>query len=55
MIIRGGTVVTAHGVEKADIAIAGEQIVAVGLNLTGDGEEIDASRFPPRRCARPAW
>ena len=43
MIIRGGTVVTAHGVEKADIAIAGEQIVAVGLNLPGDGEEIDAS------------
>jgi allantoinase len=43
MIIRGGTVVTARGVEKADIAIAGEQIVAVGLNLPGDGEEIDAS------------
>jgi allantoinase len=35
--------VTVRGVEKADIAIAGEQIVAVGLNLPGDGEEIDAS------------
>jgi allantoinase len=43
MIIRGGTVVTARGVEKADIAIAGDQIMAVGLNLADDGEEIDAS------------
>ena len=43
MIIRGGTVVTARGVEKADIAIAGEQIMAVGLDLPHDGEEIDAS------------
>ncbi len=43
MIIRGGTVVTARGVEKADIAIAGDQIVAVGLNLADDGEEIDAT------------
>jgi allantoinase len=43
MIIRGGTVVTSRGVEKADIAIAGEQITAVGRNLPGDGEEIDAS------------
>ncbi|HEX9475949.1 MAG TPA: allantoinase AllB [Candidatus Dormibacteraeota bacterium] len=43
MIIRGGTVVTARGVEKADIAIAGDQITAVGLNLAGEGQEIDAS------------
>ncbi|HXC77988.1 MAG TPA: allantoinase AllB [Candidatus Acidoferrum sp.] len=43
MIIRGGTVVTASGVERTDIAIAGEQITAVGLNLAGAGEEIDAS------------
>jgi allantoinase len=43
MIIRGGTVVTARGVEKADIAIAGEHITAVGPNLPHDGEEIDAS------------
>ncbi|TMB89027.1 MAG: allantoinase AllB [Chloroflexi bacterium] len=43
MIIRGGTVVTARGVEKVDIAIAGDQITAVGLNLADDGEEIDAS------------
>src|SRR2546428_10991686 len=43
MIIRGGTVVTARGVEKVDIAIAGDQITAVGLNLADGGEEIDAS------------
>jgi allantoinase len=43
MIIRGGTVVTARGVEKADIAIAGDQIIAIGLNLGDSGEEIDAS------------
>ncbi len=43
MIIRGGTVVTAHGVERADIAVTGERISAVGLHLAGDGQEIDAS------------
>ena len=43
MIIRGGTVVTARGVEKVDIAITGDRIVAVGMNLAGDGEEIDAT------------
>jgi allantoinase len=43
VIVRGGTVVTARGVEKADIAIAAGQITAVGPNLAEDGEEIDAS------------
>jgi len=43
MIIRGGTVVTARGVEKLDIAIAGEQISAIGVNLLDEGEVIDAS------------
>jgi allantoinase len=43
VIIRGGTVVTARGVERADIAIAGALITAVGLNLTEDGVEIDAA------------
>jgi allantoinase len=43
VIIRGGTVVTARGAKKADIAIAGGQITAVGGNLADDGEEIDAS------------
>jgi allantoinase len=43
MIIRGGTVVTARGVAKADVAVEGDQIVAVGPNLAQGGEEIDAS------------
>jgi len=43
VIVRGGTVVTSRGVERADIAIAGRQITAVGLNLAEDGEEMDAS------------
>src|SRR5471032_2325802 len=43
MIIRGGMVVTARGVEKADISIAGEQITAVGPDLPAAGEEVDAS------------
>ncbi len=34
---------TPRGVERADIAIAGDQIAAVGLNLDADGEEVDAS------------
>lgn len=45
MIIRGGTVVTAGGVEKSDIAIAGDQITAVGPNLADDDVEVDASGF----------
>ena len=43
MIVRGGMVVTSRGVARADIAIAGGQITAVGLDLAEDGEEIDAS------------
>jgi allantoinase len=43
MIIRGGTVVTARGVEPADISIADGRIVAVGPHLGGEGEEVDAS------------
>ncbi|HEX7263246.1 MAG TPA: allantoinase AllB [Candidatus Dormibacteraeota bacterium] len=43
MIVRGGTVVTARGIERADVAIDGGQITAVGRNLAEDGEEIDAS------------
>jgi allantoinase len=35
--------VTARGAESADVAVAGEQITAVGRNLSDDGEEIDAS------------
>ncbi|HEY2597951.1 MAG TPA: allantoinase AllB [Candidatus Dormibacteraeota bacterium] len=43
MIIRGGTVVTARGVDRSDIAITGDQITAVGPNLADEGEEIDAT------------
>jgi len=35
--------VTARGVERADVAIDGGRITAVGPNLDADGEEIDAS------------
>ena len=43
MIVRGGMVVTSRGVARADIAIAGGQITAVGPDLAEDGEEIGAS------------
>jgi allantoinase len=43
MIIRGGTVVTARGVEVADVAIGGGSIIAVARNLDAEEEEIDAS------------
>lgn len=43
MIIRGGTVVTARGVERADIAIRQGVITEVGFDLAADGEELDAS------------
>ena len=43
MIIRGGTVVTAGGIEEADVAIAGDRIIDVGPDLDEEGEEVDAS------------
>ncbi len=44
MIVRGGSVVTARGVEKADIVIGEGRITAVGTNLAeGPDREIDAS------------
>jgi allantoinase len=45
VIIRGGLVVTAREVERADIAIDGGTITAVGADLGGvpGGKEIDAS------------
>lgn len=45
MIVRGGMVVTARGVEQADIAIASDRITAVGTNVGEEGEEIDATGF----------
>ncbi|HKW70226.1 MAG TPA: allantoinase AllB [Candidatus Dormibacteraeota bacterium] len=43
MIVRGGTVVTARGVERADVAIQDGLITAVGRDVDADGEEIDAT------------
>jgi allantoinase len=43
VIIRGGAVVTAGGIEEADIAIAGAKVTDVGPDLDEDGEEVDAS------------
>jgi len=43
LIVRGGRVVTTAGVERADVAVADGQIVAVGPELEGRaGEEVDA-------------
>ncbi|HPG22585.1 MAG TPA: dihydropyrimidinase [Amaricoccus sp.] len=41
-VIRGGTVVTAERMWKADVLIEGERVAAIGEGLKGD-EEIDAS------------
>jgi allantoinase len=43
VIVRGGTVVTARGVDLADVAIEDGVITDVGPNLSGGGEEIDAT------------
>jgi allantoinase len=43
VIVRGGTVATARGVELADVAIEDGVITDVGLNLSGGGGEIDAT------------
>jgi allantoinase len=43
VIVRGGTVVTARGVELADVVIEEGVITEVGPNVSGGGEEIDAT------------
>src|SRR5215471_4654450 len=42
LVIRGGTVVTESGADKADIAIESETIQAVGKDLPGAETEINA-------------
>ncbi len=43
-LIRRGSLVTPHGVVTADLAIAGEQIAAIGPDLAGSAKvEIDAA------------
>jgi len=43
VIVRGGTVVTARGVEKADIVVNHGRITEVGPDLEGFGQVVDAS------------
>ncbi len=45
LIVRGGTVVSATGRRRADVAVAGGRIVAVEASLpaTADALEVDAS------------
>ncbi len=42
LVIRGGTVVSAHGRAVADVAIVGERIVAIGEGLPPGRTEVDA-------------
>ncbi|MFT5447851.1 MAG: dihydropyrimidinase [Gammaproteobacteria bacterium] len=42
LVIRNGTVVTAVDSVEADVAIRGEQVVAIGRDLSGATREIDA-------------
>src|ERR1035441_4202094 len=44
LIVRGGTVVTPEGLVKVDVGVAGEQIRALGPDLSGaSGEMVDAT------------
>ena len=43
MIVRGGTIVTAHGIERADIAIEAGTISEIGADLGEQPEEIHAT------------
>jgi allantoinase len=42
VIVRGGTIVTSGGLERADVAIEGGAIQAIGPELPGSTNEIDA-------------
>ncbi len=42
-IVVGGSVVTATGTVRADVAISGERIERIGPEVDGDGERIDAT------------
>ena len=42
LVVKGGLVVTPAGAQRADVAVAGERVAAVGLDLDGV-REIDAS------------
>jgi dihydropyrimidinase len=40
LVLAGGTVVTAEGSFRADVAVSGEQIEAIGIDLPRDGAEV---------------
>ena len=40
LIVRGGTVVTPAGLLAADLGVTGEQIHALGPDLSGAGREV---------------
>ncbi len=40
LVLAGGTVVTAEGSFRTDVAVSGERIEAVGLDLPRDGAEV---------------
>ena len=42
VVVRGGTLVTPAGLQRADLAIDGGAIAAIGPEITGAREEIDA-------------
>ena len=43
MVVRGGTAVLPQGIERVDIGIRGETIVAIGQQLGAGNKEIDAT------------
>src|SRR5215475_8719062 len=43
IVVRGGTIVRPGGIERADISIEDGRIAAVGIDLRGAAEEIDAT------------
>ena len=43
ILIKGGTLVSARGLKRADVLVSGEKIVAVGRHLATDAQVVDAS------------
>ena len=43
LVIRGGTLGTAQGSFRADVAVNGSTIAAIGLDLPSGAQEIDAT------------
>ena len=43
LVIRGGQIVTPHGIVEGDLAVAGESIVSVGAPISTAEREIDVS------------